>query len=345
MTIKNQGYRRDLNLGEHTDDAAVWDNLYVAGISNDLAVLRNNLRNTSTVGFNTLTIDSSATGIASFFSFLKTNGEPTDFIFTNDDVVGLSHTVTFGTGAGSTTLTYGTDYYVCNSDGRTKFKLSVRDTESNLGISTIKEITANPTAIDGPTGSGATTFSFVRKDPVHKPNLVNFIEPEVQDTEHFKWSDNVPSTFNQTQANIETAEYFITKKYKGNGDTITDRDIKFEGSAIVADPANSNTNQGNVDASDSPGVFIGETRAFSTDNNPWTTNGTAGADDASLKTNSDEVIIGELYFANEVHVEGISRSTVTSSTLGSYSPGTKDLWKIPAVINGETYFLLVDKQP
>ena len=320
MAQQNQGYRRDLNLEEHSDDAAVWDNLYAAGISNDLAVLRNNLRNTSTVGFNSITGDGTS-GIASFFSFIGTNGEPTEFIFTNDDVVGLSHTVTFGTGAGSTTLSSANDYYVCSSNGRNQFKLSVRDTEHTSGISTIREITANPTVINGPTGTGATTFDFVRKDPVHRENVVNFIEPEIQD-EQFGWPGNVPDTFVTAQTNIETAEYFITKKYKGNGDTITDRDIKLEGSTIVADPANSNNNQANVDASD----------------------GTENADGATLKTNSDEVIIGELYFENEIHVEGVSEVSVTSSTLGSYSPGTKDLWKIPAVINGETYFLLVDKQ-
>ena len=92
MPIKNQGYRQDLNLSEHTDDTAVWSNLYKAGISNDLSVMRNNLRNTSTVGFSSLT-GNGASGIASFFTTLKSNGEPTDFIFTNDDVVGVGASI------------------------------------------------------------------------------------------------------------------------------------------------------------------------------------------------------------------------------------------------------------
>ena len=45
--IANQGYRKDLNLSEGAEDSAVWNNLYQAGISNDIAILRNNLRNTS----------------------------------------------------------------------------------------------------------------------------------------------------------------------------------------------------------------------------------------------------------------------------------------------------------
>ena len=42
--IANQGYRKDLNLVEGLDDSATWNNLYQAGLSNDLAILRNNLR-------------------------------------------------------------------------------------------------------------------------------------------------------------------------------------------------------------------------------------------------------------------------------------------------------------
>ena len=108
--IANQGYRKDLNLSEGAEDSAVWSNLYQAGLSNDLAILRNNLRNTSQLGISSLTLDTSAVGLASFFSFQKSNyspytdGEAREVVFTNDDVVGFSHTVTFGTGAGATTV-------------------------------------------------------------------------------------------------------------------------------------------------------------------------------------------------------------------------------------------------
>ena len=71
--IANQGYRKDLNLSEGAEDSAVWSNLYQAGLSNDLAILRNNLRNTSQLGISSLTLDTSAVGLASFFSFQKSN--------------------------------------------------------------------------------------------------------------------------------------------------------------------------------------------------------------------------------------------------------------------------------
>ena len=101
----NQGYRKDLNLVENPADADVWNNLYDAGIDADLKVLRNNLRNTSIVGFSSI--------FEGFFEF----GIANDFVYTNDDKVGFSHTVTFG----STNINYGTDYYVTESNGRFRY--------------------------------------------------------------------------------------------------------------------------------------------------------------------------------------------------------------------------------
>ena len=444
--IANQGYRKDLNLVEGVDDSASWNNLYQAGISNDLAVLRNNLRNTSQLGISSLTLDTSAVGLASFFSFQQsdyppyTDGEPREVVYTNDDVVGFSHTVTFGTGAGSTTVVGGSspNYYVCSSNGLDKFKISVRGSTERVGagyvvgVSTIHEITSYPPETiagrawassgsiigfahdgrqnfsrsgstwsnlmpSGGTGSGAyftvtnqggtvefsndaadptgkaiganyrvgdvlvlsavggqddinititdvQDFRIIRKDPVIKNNLTNFIPPDIQDDSGFSWIDGtIVDTFNSTASNQDTASYFIEQKYKSNADTTTSKDIKFEGSTTVADPANSNTSQGNIDASDSPGVFIGATRAFSSDNNPWEKIGTAGASDATLRTQSYQSSIGELEFRDDIEITGVSQVSVTASTLGSYSPGTKDLWKVPVVINGETYFLLLDQ--
>ena len=446
--IANQGYRKDLNLVEGVDDSATWNNLYQAGLSNDLAVLRNNLRNTSNLGISSLTLDTSAVGLASFFTFQQssippyTNGEPREVVYTNDDVVGFSHTVTFGTGAGSTTVAGGSspNYYVCSSNGLNKFKISVRASNESVGaglvvgVSTIHEITSYPPETingrawassgsiigfahdgrtdlsrsgssftnvpgSGGTGSGALwnvsnsggtiefandgadptgkaiganyrvgdeisipatsvgggadikitvtdvqDFRIIRKDPVIKNNLTNFIPPDVQDDSGFSWlGGTIVSVFDSTASNSDTADYFIGQKYKSNGDTTTSKDIKLEGSSTVADPANSNTSQGNIDSSDSPGVFIGATRAFSSDNNPWEKSGTAGASDATLLSQTYQASIGELEFRDDIEITGISQVSVTASTLGSYSPGTKDLWKVPVVINGETYFLLLDQ--
>jgi len=62
MAISNQGYRRDLNLQETTNDTVALDNLAGAGTADDLSYLQNNLRNTSSIAFNTIDSDG-------FFSF------------------------------------------------------------------------------------------------------------------------------------------------------------------------------------------------------------------------------------------------------------------------------------
>ena len=49
MVKQNQGFRKDLNLQENTNDTQSLSNLGGAGIANDLRILQNNLRNTSTL--------------------------------------------------------------------------------------------------------------------------------------------------------------------------------------------------------------------------------------------------------------------------------------------------------
>ena len=53
--LGNQGYRRDLNLGETESEIEVINNLGGAGIADDLRLIQNNLRNTSKIGFCTIT--------------------------------------------------------------------------------------------------------------------------------------------------------------------------------------------------------------------------------------------------------------------------------------------------
>ena len=54
MAIPNQGYRIDLNLKETENTRVAIDALGGAGISDDIRLLQNNLRNTSEIGFNTV---------------------------------------------------------------------------------------------------------------------------------------------------------------------------------------------------------------------------------------------------------------------------------------------------
>ena len=410
MAISNQGYRRDLNLQETTNDTVALDNLAGAGTADDISYLQNNLRNTSNVGFNK--IDSNG-----FFSFaedrlisasaISTEGDGTNtvitvtltnpyllkfgdlvqlegitentslnaqysvtsvspnlttitfvksglnytntglslsgvsfslksqnvFTYTDEDVVNLSENVTIG----GVNLTENTNYYVVESDGVSKFKLS-----TTLGGSAI--------TITGSATASPDNFQFKRKDDVHQQQVINYIPPEVQDTEDFSYPSDINSTIDATQSNIESAEYFTLKKYRSDQSITTPDSIKFEGSINLHDPDNYNqtgslvTNQG-VTGAPAPGIYIGDTRAFSSDNNPWVESAGTGSVDGKLTTESEEVSIGELAFLdgnNSMVITGIDNdvSTVSGVVASSFTH------KIPIQVqdgsgNKESYYLLV----
>ena len=228
MAKQNQGYRRDLNLDETTVDIQALNNLAGAGIAADLRIIQNNLRNTSSLAYS-----SNSNG---FFVF----PESVEAIFTNDDVVSVGTTVSIG----STTLQPSIDYYICNSNGETQFKISTTSSTSAVGVSTI--------AISGT--PSPTAFDIIRKNPVHKENLKNYIMPEVQDAVgDFSWTSDLNGAFDTTSGNIDSAEYFINRKYRNLSDTTTDREIKFEGTVTSADPANLNQNTTGLADAKSPG--------------------------------------------------------------------------------------------
>jgi hypothetical protein len=302
MSIPNQGYRKDLNLQETNIDQDALDNLGGAGISQDLTIIQNNLRNISTVSYS---------GISTGFFYFGSNSS---FVFTNDDMVTVSADVNLG----SSSLTAGTNYYVCNSNAENQFKLST--TPSSVGFNTITITSVSP-----------TNFYFIRNDAVDQDNIINFIKPNIQDTNFsYLGGGSINSAIDSSQSNNEVSKYLINKKYKTNQDTLaTLNDFKYEGVVTVNDPVSLNVDQTGLDNAKSPGVFIGNTRAFSSDNNPWNKVGTA------LSTSSDQVSMGELFFSEDIYITGINVEVASSTQVTTFTH------KLPVVINGETYYLLL----
>lgn len=302
MARQNQGFRKDLNLIENENDTQTLSNLAGAGIANDLRIIQNNLRNISTIGYSSLS--------SGFFFF----GSDNRFVYTNDDVVTVSENVTVGVN----TLYSDQDYYVCNSDGKTKFKLST--IPSSSGINTINVVSVS-----------STNFNFIRKDPVTQQNIVNFLRPELQDINNFSYSSggSINSTIDAIQVVNDETSFTINSKYKKNADNIADVDITVEGTVIINDPAKLNTNAAALSNAKSPGIFIGDIRAFSTSNNPWTKVGTA------LSTLSSLVSVSEFEFSGDISISGISTQSDSQIAVTSFSH------KFPVIINGETYYLLL----
>ena len=313
MAIANQGYRKDLNLLETPNDFSALDNIGGVGISFDLQIIQNNLRNISTTGFSALT--------DGFFDF----GTTSNFIYTNDDPIKFNTSVSFGVTTFNTTDTF----FVCNSNGENKFKLSTTSSTSATGINTIS-ITGTPST---------NIFNFIRSDAVTQDNILNLIDPRSLQDDNFNTISGISppviiNSFERVQENIENAKFFISRKYKGNADTTADTDIKVEGVVKVNDPVNFNDSVADLGDAKSPGVFINNTRAFSSDNNPWEELGSADGT-GTLSTDSLEVSVSDLSLVNSISIGGTSTNSETSSSVNSYTH------KLPVVINGETYSLLL----
>ena len=305
MAKQNQGFRKDLNLEETTNETVAINNLAGAGIANDLRVIQNNLRNTSTLFCDTLT--------NGFFSFPNN-----EFVFTDDDIVGVSSNVTIGV----TTLTSNTEYFICNSNTETQFKLST--TPSTVGINTIipSDVSVFPIEV-----------TFIRKDAVTQDNIVNFIQPQIQDTDFFSYlgGNSINDTISGVLSQNETAKFFISRKYRADEDRTIGKNLNYEGIVSISDPVNLNVNSTGLSNAKSPGVYIGDTRAFSSDNNPWSEDIPTSA----LLTNSTEVSIGELNFADNITIAGIATTSATSVLATTFTH------KLPVIINGETYYILM----
>ena len=427
MAISNQGYRRDLNLQETTNDTVALDNLAGAGTADDISFLQNNLRNTSNIAFNYVTSDGffsfdtdrlvSASSIVSTGSS-DTNGNPIDvstiqvgltnpylfkfgdivelqgitenaslngqysvnavspdletitfvnsgihtsitpslsgvtfklkaqniFTFTDGDVVNLSEDVTFNITSGITTLTSNINYYVVESNGINKFKLST--TENGTSVL--------PTS--GVSGGTPDNFQFKRQDAVHQQQVINYIPPDIQDTAEFSYPDDVNSTIDETQSDIESAEYFTLKKYRSDQSITTPDSIKFEGSINLHDPKdynvdgnivqNKNPDGSTIPNAPAPGVYIGDTRAFSSDNNPWVESAGTGSVNGKLTTESEEVSIGELAFLDGNNSMVITGEIVDDVSTVSGVVASSFTHKIPIQVqdgsgNKESYYLLV----
>ena len=281
------------------------------------------------------------------------------FTYTQDDVVNVSVQTTFTVGTSSTVLSPNTDYYVTDSNGINKFKLSYTASDSIAGVTTIAipHSISSPTVLSTP--SGLSQFEFVRKDPVHRDQLLFFKYPQIQDTDGFSYLDSgsINDTLITTQSNIESAEYFTTKKYRGDkGLVSTDESIKYEGSIVLNDPQNYNSSSDDVlnvgvDGSPAPGIYIGGTRAFSSDNNPWGKEGAANAVGSALTTSSEEVSIGELAFLDgsllssteegSMIIDGIDDDVADVSVIANSFTHKVPIKIEDASGNQESYFLLV----
>jgi hypothetical protein len=324
MALRNQGFEKALNLGESVDDRQILNNLAGGNIQADIALFRNNKRNTSSLlwkfNFNGSTITSNR------FVF------PTDvpFVYTGGDEVKV-------TGSSLGNLNTIATYYVV---------------DLQVGLGTLRNQSAFGLALTKggariALGSIGGDITFIRKDEVTKENIFNIATPDTLEqgvsAEASTFAYNIGATFNDAfdtiDGNIDIANFLRTQKYVTNQSITTDKQVRLEGALVSQDPAGSNSTAANLALSKAPGVFITDpfsslldiqkTRAYSTNSQPWV------EETGKLTTRSTQVNIGDLYFENGIKVDSFDGVEVLTGSVTEFTH------KLPVKINGVEYFVLV----
>jgi len=259
----------------------------------------------------------------------------------------------------SSQFSYDETYRVVLTNGINNFKIASSYSRQEL---------VKPFAIESPFQSSDNIdipIIFERNNEVTNENLLNLIFPEFVDENTFLSSNDpiynngvLSNTINQNFSNLElsldAANYFRFKKYARSINNIFEvNPIKLEGSLKSFDPDNFNNGTADIFTTTSPGVFIinpsstrtniEKLRSFSDNTSPWELNsGTSTLEySAAAISNPDnqEMSIGNMILkGNPISVNNIQGIQTESGTV---LPSQKFTHKLPVIINGEEYNLLL----
>lgn len=324
---RNQGFELEKNLSESVSDGSILDNLGGGNISADISLFRNNKRNTSELVWERNT---SASYIESNkFVFPRT----VLFIFTNGDEVKVS-----GSSLGS--LNANTTYYIVD------YEENLGDQVNQLGFGLSTSIGGSRVNL----GSIGSDVTFTRKDEVTLDNILNLATPDTLNEEgelelrgafNYNIGSSFSDGFNTVDSNVDLFNFLRREKYVSNASVSTDNKIAIEGVVSVDDPADTNDSQADLDKANSPGIFITDpfspdgtlnilkTRAFSTSDNPFEEITSA------LRTRSEVVNIGDLYFENGISILDFDGLSPESGNATGFTH------KLPILIDGIEYFILL----
>jgi len=346
--MAQRGLELKTNLAEPFEKRQALENLAGAGIDQDISIFVNNLKNVSKLDWDPEGLDAgiidSSTGIPnSRFLF----GRRVPFTYTTGDRVTIEvrdseegEVIATDIGGSDTNQTY----FVVDFE----FGLGNLRNQRAFGISSIEG--GLPDDISNLDGKYIT---FIRDDGVNQDNLLRIATPDILNsaentgevgTENF-FSYDVGSDFNEAfdtiENNVDSSNFKRREKYSTNASVTSSRRIEVKGTIQITDPASQLQDSNALDEDTAPGIFITDpfsplqditrTRAFSSDSNPWVVSGT------ELQTDSSQINIGDLNFASEFDVDGL---TIDSE---SGSPAVTDDFshKLPLVIDGVEYSVLL----
>lgn len=342
--MSHRGLELRTNLAEPLQERQALENLAGPGIDQDLEIFVNNLKNTSELIFDPNGLDADIIDNATRFLFPRDVG----FIYTSGDRVTLE-----------IRDTENGEITAVNVDGSmTPEEYIVSDYEFGLGSLRNQRafglITTEGGSLQDLSALESKFVTFVRDDSVSQENLLRISTPEILNSPEttgsadgagdFFFSYDVGSSFddsfNEIENNVNSSNFKRREKYVQNDSVTSDKRIQIQGTLKVQDPAAELNDPNDLENETAPGIFVTDpfsditdiqaTRAFSTASNPWT----EGTDD--LITQSQQVNIGNLNFANGIRIDGLDVNSVSAANVAA-----DFTHKIPVIVDGVEYFLLL----
>ena len=314
-----QGFVRDLNLIESdtgTLDRGILDNLGGANITTDLLLFDGNFKFTSKIQTAHYTYDSSTDittvtgeGKVAFSDGTKISfGDvPTEFIYEVHSSNGIDK------------------FRIRNSLGQVvapvgDLRRNDGVTAQNLSNLSVKRLETNPSASTGVSNDDGASDLFNQYSSASQIDYINS-----QLSLYYYKRERIPLTFE---------------------DSTFDQRVEFRGSVMIVDnDATVSTQPGQT----TPGLFIvdasnpgaGATRAFSDASNPWSEQSGALEMTDSNVTNTQPNILKLNPFSTNVPNFQVPGNLLVAETNSLTSSESDPIFKLPVVINGETFFLLL----
>lgn len=246
-------------------------------------------------------------------------------------------------------LSYSQSYYIVLSNAINSFKIATTYEKGLL---------PNPILL---TESVSDPLIFERSNEVTQENILNLVIPEFSDNTddgQIYFNNVLGRDFNENfeflESSLDASNYFRVKKYTTSQNNIFEvNPIKLEGSLKTFDPDNFNSGTEEIFAETSPGIFILDPnsttdnviklRSFSDNTSPWelnTGNQTLEYSAASITNASQqEMSIGNMVLKGDpISLDNIQGVVVE---VNNYTPSQKFTHKLPVIINGEEYNVLL----
>jgi len=342
--MAHRGLELRTNLSEPLQERQALENLAGAGIDQDLEIFVNNLENTSELVFDPNGLDAALIDNSTRFLFPRDVG----FVFTSGDRVTLE-----------ARDTEGGEVVAVNADGSmTPEEYIVADFEFGLGSLRNQRafglVTVEGGFLQDISALASKFVTFTRDDSVEQENLLRVATPDILNSPEQSGSaegagdfffsydvgEDFDESFTEIENNVNSSNFKRRQKYALNTSVTSDQTVQIQGTLKVQDPAGELTQPSDLENDSAPGIFITDpfsdindieaTRAFSTASNPWS----EGTND--LITQSEQVNIGNLKFADGIRIDGLDVNSVSASNVAA-----DFTHKIPVVVDGVEYSLLL----